>query len=161
MRVLFKEIRLISIPEDSGTFPLLFLKLNDEYFFFLSLLYNTPLYSGVQCARSMISFYSLQTMRLRSINLYIADMKSRCFQMYFFLNCERFLISCILHCLSFKFYCMHFYKSINFKGPLNARFTIKIISLRWKFIDVTKLLNPFFVYKLINYLHIHNMYLNI
>lgn len=62
MRVLFKEIHLISIPEDSGTFPLHFLKLNDEYFF-LSLLYNTPLYSGVQCARSMISFYSLQTMR--------------------------------------------------------------------------------------------------
>lgn len=82
---------------------------------------------------------------LRSINLYIADMKSRCFQIYFFLNCELFLISCILHCLSLKFYCMHFYKSINFKGPLNARFTIKIISLRWKFIDVTKLLNPFFV----------------
>lgn len=142
MRVLFKEIHLISIPEDSGTFPLLFLKFNDEYFFFLSLLYNTPLYSGVQCARSIILF---RLWDLRSINLYIADMKSRCFQIYFSLNCERFLISCILHCPSFKFYCMHFYKSINFKGPLNARFTIKIILLRWKFIDVTKLLNPFFV----------------
>lgn len=146
MRVLFKEIHLISIPEDSGTFPLLFLKLNDEYFFFFCPCCTIPHYiQGSNVLGQWFPFILFRLWDLRSINLYIADMKSRCFQIYFFLNCERFLISCILHRLSFKFYCMHFYKSINFKGPLNARFTIKIISLRWKFIDVTKLLNPFFV----------------
>lgn len=145
MRVLFKEIHLISIPEDSGTFPLLFLKLNDEYFFFCPCCTIPHYIQGSNVLGQWFPFILFRLWDLRSINLYIADMKSRCFQIYFFLNCERFLISCILHCLSFKFYCMHFYKSINFKGPLNARFTIKIISLRWKFIDVTKLLNPFFV----------------